>query len=133
MNPDIFTEAFLSRLLPLFHEVTLGAIRHFTFEQYPANAALAAIGAQLASVVLYAIGVWLRRMPERVSTEGQRTRIENMRGVAREWLPWLLVLAPTPLGGIIIMAAAFFRLNAKMVAMIIIVTEIVFRAMPYLR
>ena len=133
MNPDIFFQAFLARLLPVFHEVALSAVRHFKLEEYPANAAIAALGALLASALLYAIGVWLRRMPERVSTEAQRAKIENMRGVAREWLPWLLVLAPTPLGGVVILAAAFFRLNATMVAAIIFVTEIVFRAMPYLR
>ena len=91
------------------------------------------MGGLLAATVLYAIGVWLRRMPERVSTEEQRARIEVMRGVAREWLPWLLVLAPTPLGGVIIIAAAFFRLNWQMVCGIIVASEVVFRAMPYMR
>ncbi len=133
MNIDIFTQAFLSRLLPLFHEVTLGAIRHLKLEEYPAHAAVAAVGGLLAAAVFYATGVWLRRMPERVSTEEQHVRIEKMRGAAREWLPWLLVLSPTPVGGVVIMAAAFFRLNWRMVAAIIVLTEIVFRAMPYLR
>lgn len=133
MNLDIFTQAFLSRLLPLFHEVTLGAIRHFKLEEYPLNAAVAAVGALLASALLYAIGAWLRRMPERVSTEAQRVRIEKMRGAAREWLPWLLVLSPTPVGGVIIIAAGFFRLNWRLVALIIVISEVVYRAMPYLR
>jgi len=133
MNPDILIQAFTSRLVPIYSEVTLGAIRHFRFEQYPANAALAAIGGLLAAVVLYAIGVWLRRMPERVSTDEQRARIESMRKGAREWLPWLLVLSPTPVGGVVIMAAAFFRLNWRLVGVIIVLTEVVFRAMPYLR
>ena len=133
MNLDIFTQAFLSRLLPLFHEVTLGAIRHLKLEEYPANAAIAALGGLLAAALFYAIGMWLRRMPERVSTEEQRARIEKMRGVAREWLPWFLVLSPTPVGGVVIMAAAFFRLNWRMVVAIIVLTEILFRAMPYLR
>ncbi len=133
MNLDILTQAFTSRLLPVFHEVQLGAIRNFRLEEYPANAAIAAVGGLLAAAVLYAIGVWLRRMPERVSTEEQRARIERMRGTAREWLPWLLVLSPTPVGGVIIIAAAFFRLNWRMVAAIIVAAEMVFRAMPYLR
>jgi membrane protein YqaA with SNARE-associated domain len=61
MNLDILIQAFTSRLLPIYSEVTLGAIRHFKFEEYPANAAIAAIGGLAAAAVLYAIGVWLRR------------------------------------------------------------------------
>ncbi|MFZ4540923.1 MAG: hypothetical protein ACOYNL_03810 [Rickettsiales bacterium] len=133
MNPDIFIQALLSRLLPLFHEVTLSAIRHFKLEEYPANATFAAVGALTASALLYAIGIWLRRLPEKVSTKEQRARIESMRARAQEWLPWLLVLAPTPLGGVIIMAAAFFRVRPPMVFAIVIAAEILFRAMPYLR
>ncbi|MDX2095937.1 MAG: hypothetical protein SFW64_08385 [Alphaproteobacteria bacterium] len=133
MNPDIFMQAFLSRLLPIYHEVTLGAIRHLQFGQYPANAALAAVGGLLALAVYYAVGVWLRRMPERVSTEAQRARIEAMRGAAREWLPWLLILSPTPVGGVVVMAAGFFRLTPAKVAAIVVASEILFRAMPYIR
>lgn len=133
MNLDIFTQAFLARLLPIYNEVTLGAIRHFHFEQYPANAALAAVGALLALAIWYAVGVWLRRMPERVSSDEQRARIEAMRGTAREWLPWLLILAPTPLGGVVVMAAAFFRLTPAKVAAIVVASEVLFRAIPYLR
>ena len=133
MNPDIFIQGFLARLVPIYHEVTLGAIRHFNFEAYPQNAALAAVGALLALVIWYGVGVWLRRMPERVSTEDQRARIEAMRGAAREWLPWLLILSPTPLGGIVVMAGAFFHLTPTRVAAIVVASEILWRAMPYLR
>ncbi len=132
MNPDIFVEAFLTRLLPIYSEVTLGAIRHLTFEQYPQNAALAAVGALVASVLLYALGVWLRRLPERVSTDEQRARIESMRKGAGELLPWLLVFSPLPIGGIFIIAAAFFRLAPVRVAAIVGASEALFRAMPYL-
>lgn len=133
MNPDIFIEAFLARLAPVFHEVTLGAIRNFKLEEYPANAALAAVGGLLALALYYAAGVFLRRMPERVSTDEQRARIEKMRGVAHYWLPYLLVLSPTPVGGVVVMAAGFFRFAPKLALIIVIASEIVFRAMPYLR
>jgi len=133
MNPDIFIQAFLTRLLPIYQERVLGALRHFQFEHYPQGAAQAAAGALLASLLLYAIGVWLRRMPERVSTHEQRARIEAMREKAREWLPWLLVLSPTPVGGVVIMAAAFFRLSPRKVAAIVLLSELLWRAMPYLR
>jgi membrane protein YqaA with SNARE-associated domain len=133
MDLNIFTEAFLARLLPVYSEVTLGAIRHFTLGEYPANAALAAVGGLLALAVYYGVGVWLRRMPERSSTEVQRARIEAMRKAAHEWLPWLLVLSPTPLGGVVVMAAGFFRLRLAMVFLVVIASEILFRAIPYLR
>lgn len=133
MNPDIFIQAFLARLVPIYHERVLGAIRHFHFEEYPPNAAFAAIGALLALLVWYGVGVWLRRMPERVSTEEQRARIEAMRAAAQEWLPWLLILSPTPLGGVVVMASGFFRLRPRNVAAIVMASEVLFRAIPYLR
>lgn len=129
----LFTEAFLARLLPVYSEVTLGAIRHLRIQEYPANAAMAAVGGLLAAAVFYAIGVWLRRMPERVSTDAQRARIETMRSHAHFWLPYLLVLSPTPVGGVIVIAAAFFRVKPGLVWGIIVAAEFVFRAMPYLR
>jgi membrane protein YqaA with SNARE-associated domain len=132
MNPDIFTEAFLTRLLPIYSEVTLGAIRHLKFEEYPQNAIVAALGALVASVLLYALGAWLRRLPERVSTDAQRARIESMRKGAGEFLPWLLIFSPLPIGGIFIIAAAFFRLRPAMVAAIVAASEGLFRAMPYI-
>lgn len=133
MNLEIFIQAFLARLIPIFHEVTLGAIRHFDFANYPANAALAAVGGVLALVLWYGVGVWLRRMPERVSTYEQQERIKKMQAAAGGWLPWLLILSPTPVGGVVVMAAAFFRLTPRKVALIVIASEILFRAIPYLR
>lgn len=133
MNPDVFFEAFLARLLPFYHEVTLAAIERLSFAEYPANAALAALGGILALGVYYGAGIFLRRLPERVSTEAQQARIETLRRVAREWLPWLLVLSPTPIGQVFVMAAGFFRLNGRLVWAVIVASEAVFRAMPYLR
>ncbi len=133
MHPIVFIEAFLSRLIPVFHEVTLGAIRQFHLEEYPLNALLAGLGGLLALALYYALGIFLRRMPERVSTPEQQARVEAMRAKAGECLPWLLVLSPTPLGGIMIMAAGFFRLSPKLALTIVIASEILFRAMPYLR
>ncbi len=132
MNLEIFTQAFLARLIPMYHEVTLGAIRHFNLAQYPANAALAAVGALLALVVWYAIGVWLRRMPERVSTEEQRARIEAMRKGAGHWLPWLLILSPTPVGGVVVMASGFFALRPLVVVLMIVASEVLWRLIPML-
>jgi membrane protein YqaA with SNARE-associated domain len=130
---DLFAEAFLARLVPVFSEVTLGAIRHFQLESYPVPALVAALGGLSACAVFYGLGTLLRRLPERGSTPEQRARIERMRPVAREWLPWLLVLSPTPVGGVLVMAAAFFRLDWRMVAAVLIAAETVFRAMPYIR
>lgn len=132
MNPNILTEAFLARLVPVYHEVALGAIRHFKLDKYPENAVLAAIGGLLALAIYYAVGVFLRRMPERVSTDEQRARIESMRTVAQHWLPWLLVFSPTPIGGVVVMAAAFFRLNGRLTVAVVLASELLFRAMPYL-
>lgn len=133
MTLTTLTEAFFARLVPITSEVTLGAIRSLKLEEYPPNAALAALGGLLALAIYYALGVWLRRLPERVSTREQQERIEGMRKAARFWLPYLLVLGPTPIGGIITTAAAFFRLKPALIAAILIAAEILFRAMPYLR
>ncbi len=133
IQTQVIAEAFRARLLPMGQELTLGAIRQFHRVDYPAYAALAALGGLLGSALLYALGLWLRRMPERVSTPEQRLRIEQLRGVAKEWLPWLLVLSPTPLGGMMTLAAGFFRLSPKLVFAVILTSEAVFRAMPYLR
>lgn len=131
MNLAPLTEAFIARLLPLYSEVTLGAIRHMKMEEYPVNAVLAGAGGLLAAAVLFAIGILLRRMPERVSTEEQRARIEVMRLHAHFWLPYLLVLSPTPVGGIIVIAAGFFRMKPALAGAVIVASEVVFRAMPY--
>ena len=131
MNGDVFSEAFLVRLLPMYHEVVLGAIRHFRFAEYPPYAVLAACGALLALAVYYAVGCLLRPLPQRVSTPGQQARIEAMRPHARRLLPWLLLLAPTPLGGVVVMAAAFFRLPLRHVLVPVIASEILWRTLLY--
>jgi membrane protein YqaA with SNARE-associated domain len=133
MNIDVFVEAFVARLVPIYTEVTLGAIRHFQFEQYPEHAALAAVGGLLALGLFYGLGIWLRRMPERISTPEQQLRIAAMRKAAQGWLPWLLILAPTPAGAAVVIAAGFFRMNPRHAWAIIVAAEILWRAMPYLR
>ncbi len=133
MDPQVFSQAFVARLLPSAHEVLLPAIRNFHFEQYLPNAAMAACGALTASVVLYFVGMLLRRWPERAaSTDEKRTQMENVRARAQSIIPWLLIFAPLPVGGMIIIAAAFFRLRPARVAVILVATEILYRAMPYL-
>ena len=133
MEPQVFTQAFIARLIPSAHEVLLAAIRNFHFEQYPLNATMAAWGALTASVILYFLGMLLRRWPEKVSTDQQRARIEEMRGKAHSILPWLLVFAPLPVGGMLIIAAGFFRLRPAKIAAILVACEILYRSMPYLQ
>lgn len=133
MNLSVFTEAFAARLLPIYNEATLSAMRNFKLEEYPPHAVLAGVGGVLALGVYYLVGVWLRRAPERMSNEEQRARIEKMRKAASFWLPYLLVLSPTPVGGVVVMAAGFFRMKPALVMAIILLAEGVFRAMPYLR
>ena len=128
----IAQEAFLTRLLPVFQETTLPALLKFHPEQYPPHAVLAGVAALVASVLLYLLGVWLRRMPERVSNDAQRARIESMRALARHWLPYLLVLSPTPLGGILIVAAGFFRIHPITAALAVIAAEVLWRISPVL-
>lgn len=132
MKPEIFTEAFTTRLLPLFDEVTLGAIQRFQPENYPANAALAALGALTASALLYLFGVWLRRMPERISTPEQRERVKVLETKLCGWMPYLLILAPTPVGNAIIIAAGFFCLRPWLAATMIILAEVLWRVSPLL-
>jgi membrane protein YqaA with SNARE-associated domain len=83
--------------------------------------------------MLYLLGVWLRRLPDKFSTEAQRERIARTRSKACEWLPWLLVLAPLPVGGTIIIVAGFFRLRPALTAAVLLASEALWRAMPYLR
>jgi membrane protein YqaA with SNARE-associated domain len=128
----IFIEAFLTRLLPIYHEVTLGAVKALQPQSYPAMAAIAGGGALPASAVLYGIGVLLRRMPEKVSTEEQQVRIKKMQGAAKGWLPWLLILSPTPVGGILIIAASFFRLSPLVIVLAILSAEVLWRISPML-
>lgn len=130
MNLNIFTEAFMTRLLPLFNEVTLGAIRNFHPEEYPLNAVGAAAGALTASLLLFLFGVWLRRMPDRVSTDAQKERIQKMQPAALSWLPWLLILSASPIGCALIMAAGFFRVRPTVAAATIVAAELLWRISP---
>lgn len=123
-------EAFLSRLLPFNDEVTLAAIRNLRMEDYPSAAVYAGLGALAASIILYGIGIWLRRMPDRFSTDTQQARVEYMRATANEWLPWLLVLSASPIGGMLIIAAGFFAVKPWKVATMLVVAEIAWRAAP---
>ncbi len=132
MNFAVFQEAFLHRLLPMFSETTLAAIRNLHPEQYLANAVLAGLAALAASVVLYAIGVWLRRMPDKISTAEQKLRIEKIRLLADAWLTWLLILSPTPIGGILIISSGFFAMPRLRTALAIVAAEILWRVAPLL-
>ena len=127
---NIFIEAFFARLLPIFSEVTLGAVREFHAEDYLGNALVAGVGALAASVVLYRFGVWLRRFPERVSTEAQQARVARMQAAAGGWFPWVLILAPMPIGCAIIMAAGFFRVRPLTVALALVAAEVLWRVSP---
>lgn len=128
----LITEAFLTRLLPLYDEVTLNAIRSLRIADYPMAAFLSGIGALAASLVMYGIGIWLRRMPEKVSTDAQQARIASLRAVANEWLPWLLILSPTPVGGMLAMAAGFFAVRPWKVMVMLVLAEIAWRVAPLL-
>ncbi|PZP86061.1 MAG: hypothetical protein DI582_03960 [Azospirillum brasilense] len=125
-------EGFLARLLPAAKETTLQALQQFQPEAYVQASLFAALGALLASALLYAVGVWLRRVPKKVSTEAQQDRIEKLRGAAMHWLPWLLILSPTPVGGMLILAAGFFGLRPFVAALAILGGEILWRASPLL-
>ena len=128
----VFTEAFLAQLLPVFAEVALPSIRLLQPGMYIQAATVACAGALLAAWLLYALGIWLRRMPERVSTEAQLARIEGMRGAARHWLPYLLILAPTPVGGVLIVAAGFFRIHPLVAGLAVLGGQVLWRVSPLL-
>lgn len=128
----IFTEAFATRLLPFYSEVTLCALRQFHPQDYPLHAAIAGAGALVASVLLYLFGMWLRRMPERVSTEVQQARVARLQVRASGLYPWVLILAPLPIGGAIILAAGFFRVRPLTVALALIAAEVLWRISPVL-
>lgn len=129
---QFFIDGALHRLLPYHHEVALNALRQFDLTAYQTHAPFAAAGALLASALLYAIGIWLRRLPGKISTEAQQARIEKLRAVAMEWLPYLLILSPTPMGGVLIMAAGFFGLRPLVAGMAILAAEIAWRVAPLL-
>jgi membrane protein YqaA with SNARE-associated domain len=129
---DIASEAFLARLLPFFHhEVTLNAMHAFG---EPPPIAMAAAGAAglAASAILYGVGVWLRRLPKKISTPEQQARIEKIRGVAVEWLPWLLILVASPVGGLLAIAAGFFAIRPAVAALAMLGGEVLWRISPLL-
>ena len=127
----IFQEALLTRLLPFYNEVMLTAILHFwPTAQYIEAALVAAAGSLTGAVILYGVGIWLRRMPEKVSTPKQQERVMRMQKDAGTWLPWLLVLAPTPFGTALIMAAGFFRMRPWIAGSIVTASEILWRVSP---
>jgi len=128
----LITEGALARLLPAAKETTLQALQQFQPEAYLQASLFAAMGALLASALLYVVGIWLRRVPRKVSTEAQQARIEKLRSTAMDWLPWLLILSPTPIGGILILAAGFFGLRPLVAALAILGGEILWRASPLL-
>lgn len=133
MQLEIFTEAFTTRLLPLFDEVTLNAIRNFHPDQYLANVPLAMAGALSASVLLYLFGVWLRRMPERISTPEQRERVQRLETKLCGWMPFLLILSPTPIGNALIIAAGFFCMRPWLAAAMIFLAEVLWRVSPLMK
>lgn len=128
----IAIEGFKARLLPIFNETSLDALREFRPWDYPTAAIAAGVGALLASALLYKVGVGLRRLPEKISTPQQRARIEKMREMAQAWLPWLLILSASPVGGVLIMAAGFFALRPIVTALALLGAEILWRASPLL-
>ena len=132
MEGIIFKEAFFTRIVPIFHEVTLTAQRNFQDAHYGQSLFIASIAALLASAMLYGLGVWLRRIPARISSAEQQARMERLRKPALHWLPWLLILSPTPVGNALIIAAGFFGIRPLVAACSIIAAEILWRASPLL-
>jgi|GEM_PF-4419435 len=128
----LVSEGFLARLLPSYAETTLKAMQAFgnTERIWPILAA--ATGALFASALLYVMGIWMRRLPAKVSTEAQQARIEKLRTVAMQSLPWLLILSPTPVGGMLILAAGFFGLRPIVAALAILGGEVLWRISPFL-
>lgn len=126
----LIKEAFLTRLLPLFDEVTFNAIRSLRMQDYLQAAIWSGVGALAASLLLYAVGIWLRRMPSKVSTPEQQARIGKLKTAADEWLPWMLILSPTPIGGMLVMAAGFFAIRPWKVLTMLLVAEFAWRGAP---
>lgn len=127
---SVFKEALFSRLMPVFRETTIDAVAKLQPDAYPQEALVAAVGAVIAYVMLYIIGWRMRALPARVSTEAQKTRIASMEKPAREWLPYALILAPTPFGTVLLLAAGFFRLKPVLAALVVLVSELFWRASP---
>lgn len=128
---DVATEAFTARLLPTYHEITLDAMHQFGAPP-PIAIVVAGAAALAASALLYGVGVWMRRLPTKISTPEQQLRIEKLRKVAEQWLPWLLILTPTPIGGMLALAAGFFAIRPIVAALAIVAGEVLWRISPML-
>lgn len=126
---DIASEAFIARLLPFRPEVTLPAMWSFG-EPPPAAIAAAGIAALVACALLYFVGILLRRAPKHVSTAEQQERIKKMHLAAGQWLPWLLILSPTPVGPMLVVAAGFFAVKPWRAALMIVAAEVLWRTSP---
>lgn len=126
----VFKEALFSRLMPVSGETTIEALSKLQPEAYLPEALAAAAGAMIAYVILYVVGWRMRALPARISNEAQQERIAKLEKPAREWLPYLLILSPTPLGTVLLLAAGFFRLKPVITAFIVLVAELFWRASP---
>lgn len=129
---EIFVDALLHRLWPPHAEVTLRAMQSLDLRAYQAHALWAAVGALLASALVYWMGTRLRRLPRHLSDASQQARIEKIRLAATAWLPWLLFLGPTPVGGVLVLAAGFFEIKPLFAALMLVAGEVAWRASPLL-
>lgn len=120
-------EALFQRLMPIYGEVQLGAIEAFSSKPSLSVVAAAIAGAMLAYVVLYVLGVRMRALPEKHSSEEQKIRIAALEKKAHFWLPYLLILAPTPLGTVVLLAAGFFCIRWWLVLGVTLAAECAMR------
>ncbi len=133
MNESILIaakEAFFARMMPVFSEVSIDAIARFKRAEYFEHALAAGLASLVAYAILYLIGTRMRALPKHVSTPEQRERIDIMAVHAGFWLPYLLVLAPSPFGTVVLLAAGFFAMRPWKVALIVSGAEIVWRLLP---
>lgn len=128
----VMKEALFARLMPLYSEITITASATLKPEHYPLYAAAAIAAAMVAYALLYLLGMRMRRLPARYSTDEQRARIAALEAHARYWLPYLLVLAPTPLGTVLLLAAGFFSIRPWLVAFVACAAELLYRYMHML-
>ncbi len=120
-------EALFQRLMPVFNEIHLGAIEAFSSKPALSLVLAAMAGAMIAYAFLYFLGIRMRRLPERISTDAQRERIAALGKEAKFWLPYTLILAPTPLGTVLVIAAGFFGIRWWWVALITLAAECAWR------
>lgn len=124
----VFTEALFARLLPVNYETTIDAMANFaTDETLLQHLLAAALGAIVAYGILYWVGTRMRKLPERVSSPEERERVAALGRKAKFFLPFLLVLSPTPFGTVILVACGFFRLNPWLTFAIAIAAELAWR------